>query len=666
MVDALDNFSDVLERAMVHLQQSMQRERVFTVLVLTAKRAQVAATLQAHWQRHAPAQAQLHLVSFEANANPFAATGYETDDSTDTVSAVPRWATDNPAEGEEDVHTALTALLAMTDDTGVPLLPGVHRFEAPAHRLTVTRFIGPSAQTFSQLVAMVDLVLVDSTSQIAGITHYADSLLRIAAPELAVLAPQAVLEALQQAIRSKGARGVALHSVAQPWQMLLAQLHKPAKPSAASDRTAWVVGGGLAGAGVAYALALRGWQVHVTDPALAPDQPGPQAGHLAAALTPLISVDDNFKARLSRAGVYRAHQRWADFGPDIIPSRSGTLELARSKGHARDLLQAVRAMAYPQGWVRLSEPQQAEQQAGVAVLRPGAYFAKGMTVSPPNLIRRLLSHPNIVCHGQQVDAVQKGAQGWQLRSHGSCEPLVIAECDTVILAAAARTPALLAASGLDQQTLRSGRTQAAMPAIMSMDTLAGQVMHVPTAMLPQVPVSVIGAEGYFLPPVQGQCVLGSTYEREPAAQGCTRLGQQHIVSKLAPALDAAALQPVVDALSTGVPLAGLPQAGSRGEPAAVGETNQDAVGDNATTAGTPTSQQSDAPLFTGWAGSRAVIRGRLPAFGPVRHAPGLWLACGYASHGLTWSALAGDVIAAMLNAEPLPLERDLLQAVAPR
>ncbi|HBP31630.1 MAG TPA: FAD-dependent cmnm(5)s(2)U34 oxidoreductase, partial [Advenella kashmirensis] len=74
----------------------------------------------------------------------------------------------------------------------------------------------------------------------------------------------------------------------------------------------------------------------------------------------------------------------------------------------------------------------------------------------------------------------------------------------------------------------------------------------------------------------------------------------------------------------------------------------------------------DAPVFAGWAGSRAVIRGRLPAFGPMRHAPGLWLACGYASHGLTWSALAGDVIAAMLNAEPVPLERDLLQAVAPR
>src|SRR5690606_42117522 len=68
----------------------------------------------------------------------------------------------------------------------------------------------------------------------------------------------------------------------------------------------------------------------------------------------------------------------------------------------------------------------------------------------------------------------------------------------LILATATRTPALLADSGLDQHILRSGRSQPIVPAIMAMDTLAGQVMHVPAAMLSQVPTSVIGAEGYFL------------------------------------------------------------------------------------------------------------------------------------------------------------------------
>jgi len=76
--------------------------------------------------------------------------------------------------------------------------------------------------------------------------------------------------------------------------------------------------------------------------------------------------------------------------------------------------------------------------------------------------------------------------------------------------------------------------------------------------------------------------------------------------------------------------------------------------------------ESESNKATGWAGWRAVMPGRLPAIGAIPDAPGLWLATGYASRGLSWSALAGDIIGATLEAEPLPLERDLLAAIAPR
>ena len=68
----------------------------------------------------------------------------------------------------------------------------------------------------------------------------------------------------------------------------------------------------------------------------------------------------------------------------------------------------------------------------------------------------------------------------------------------------------------------------------------------------------------------------------------------------------------------------------------------------------------------GWAGWRAVLPGRLPAVGELPHAPGLWLAVGYASRGLSWSALMGDLIAARLCGEPSPLETDLAGLIAPR
>ena len=62
-----------------------------------------------------------------------------------------------------------------------------------------------------------------------------------------------------------------------------------------------VVGAGLAGAGIAQGLALRGWRVTVLDAARAGGVAA-HAGHMAAALTPVVARDDNARARLSRAG----------------------------------------------------------------------------------------------------------------------------------------------------------------------------------------------------------------------------------------------------------------------------------------------------------------------------------------------------------------------------
>jgi tRNA 5-methylaminomethyl-2-thiouridine biosynthesis bifunctional protein len=60
------------------------------------------------------------------------------------------------------------------------------------------------------------------------------------------------------------------------------------------------------------------------------------------------------------------------------------------------------------------------------------------------------------------------------------------------------------------------------------------------------------------------------------------------------------------------------------------------------------------------------LPGRLPAIGAVPDLAGLWMATGYASRGLSWSALAGDLISTALFGEPSPLENALQHAIAPR
>ena len=43
--------------------------------------------------------------------------------------------------------------------------------------------------------------------------------------------------------------------------------------------------------------------------------------------------------------------------------------------------------------------------------------------------------------------------------------------------------------------------------------------------------------------------------------------------------------------------------------------------------------------------------------------PGLWLSTAMGSRGLTHAALCGELIAAQMGAEPLPIDADLLRSI---
>lgn len=64
-------------------------------------------------------------------------------------------------------------------------------------------------------------------------------------------------------------------------------------------------------------------------------------------------------------------------------------------------------------------------------------------------------------------------------------------------------------------------------------------------------------------------------------------------------------------------------------------------------------------------GLRHVSQDRLPIIGPLRQHPGLFTLTALGSRGLAWAPLGAQLIAAWLAGEPLPLERELIEAIAP-
>ena len=68
---------------------------------------------------------------------------------------------------------------------------------------------------------------------------------------------------------------------------------------------------------------------------------------------------------------------------------------------------------------------------------------------------------------------------------------------------------------------------------------------------------------------------------------------------------------------------------------------------------------------SGRAALRATLPDRLPLVGAVGGPPGLYVAAGYASRGVVWAGLLGEALADRMTGQPLPLEADLMRAIAP-
>ena len=71
------------------------------------------------------------------------------------------------------------------------------------------------------------------------------------------------------------------------------------------------------------------------------------------------------------------------------------------------------------------------------------------------------------------------------------------------------------------------------------------------------------------------------------------------------------------------------------------------------------------PRLRHWAGIRCASPDRLPLVGPVdaQALPGLWVSTAMGARGLTLALLCGELLAARLHGEPLPLDSKLAQAL---
>ena len=443
-------------------------------------------------------------------------------------------------------------------------------------------------------------------------------LARLARPG-ATLATYTTAHAVRDALAAAGFETEQRAGFGAKRHMLAARYAPRTTRRAPADRPRWsepraiVVGAGLAGAAVSERLAARGWRV-----ALIERRSGPameSSAMPAGVFHPHVSRDDSVLSRLTRAGYLYALGRWRALEAGdarLTWAQCGVLQAAKDAREEARMAATVRALGFPSEYVDYLSSAAATQQAGQPVRTGGWWFPASGWMRPEALVAAQLAaaRAQLEIHaGRAVHALIRGGDGlWHAR-----------DADGALIAAA---PVAVLAGSHDAARLA--------PVGAPLKRVRGQL-----TMLPEGSVAlrtVLAGSGHVIPGPNGSAVLGSTYDFDDPQPEPSAEGHAANLARLAQLLPASGLS---------CPAAAL----------------QGAVG------------------FRCVAGDRLPLIGALPRADvlpePASHLPavtrseGLYGAYAYASRGLTWAALGGEIIACLVEGEPLPVESDLADAVDP-
>ena len=377
-------------------------------------------------------------------------------------------------------------------------------------------------------------------------------------------------------------------------------------------RKALVIGAGLSGSAVAHSLAVRGWSVTVLDQA---SGVGAGASGLPVGLAaPHVSPDDNVLSRITRAGVQGTLQRAQTLlQSDTDWALTGVLE--HNLAGKRRLPSVLPSDTLDHHSAPASAAQIAA--AGLPPGTPAIWHEQAGWIRPRQLVAAQLQTPGVqVRWGQQVQGIERRGDEWAATD---------AEGQTL-----GQAPWLVVASAFDSLALLRPLPGLAVP----LNPLRGQISFGRMAdlsddqrtLLPPFPINGHGSFISGVPTPEGLpgWFIGSTFERDCALAPVRE--EDHAANQVR--------------LATLLPALGQAMAGPFG-PFGPGRVQ-------------------------GWAGVRCTLPNRLPAVGPMdrQRLPGLSLSTGMGARGISLAVLCGELTAAWLNLEPLPLPATLVKHLA--
>ena len=536
-----------------------------------------------------------------------------------------------------------------------PLTPDVHLLSFEGGRVELLLVLGDAGERLRQLVASVDAFYLDGFAPARNPQMWAPgifkALSRLAAPG-ATAATWSAARAVRDGLRQAGFEWRAANGIGGKLHITLATfaprapLRRPVgRTGDASTRRVAVIGGGLAGAACAQALAREGLRCTVFDRQATPA--GGASGNVAGLYHGVFHPADGMHARAHRAAALAAASTYARALADGVPGQGdGLVRLTPEHADAAPLAEALARSGLPPDYLAAWTEGQVRAAGG-----PGCaawFYPGGGWISPASLVRWWLARPDVSWRGNAgVARLEYRDDGWHLFDIAGA---ALATADAVVFANAG-----------DATTLWPRCTDAFGQALVAdagwvapLASTRGQV-SVLAAGTPglRAPPHPIAGSGYALTLPDGAVLCGATSQADDPDADVRLSDHAHNLRQLAALTGTRLSAPAPEWVATADDDEHLAAAlVARGQ-------------------------------LHGRVGWRATAADRLPLIGAVpaapldgeaalpdqpRHwprVPGLFVAAGLGSRGLTWAPLAGRLIASWIVDAPYPVPADVVDALDP-
>jgi len=538
----------------------------------------------------------------------------------------------------EDLQRALALWPELQDlarqllEQYVAVNPGFQQFRFG--RITLTLMVGDALECLGSLDARIDAWFLDGFAPAKNPDMWQPELFaqlaRLSVPN-ATLATFTSAGVVRRGLLMAGFEveriqgfGQKRESLKGRFDCLVSETGKPwfARPIfKPAQRKALVIGAGLAGCASAASLAARGWQVTLLERHA--EIAGEGSGNPQGVLYLKLSAHGTALSQLVLSGFGYTRRLLRNLQQGRDWEACGVLQIAFDDKEAAR--QAELAGVFPTTLLHTLDRTQAEQLAGVELRNGGLFYPDAGWAHPPALCRWLIDNPAIEVrtHRHPVE-LQRNGELWQALENGT----VLTEAPVVVLAGAADVARFAQSNWLPLKRIR------------------GQITGLPMTAQSTALRTVLCAKGYVAPARDGQHTLGASFnfaDTDPTPSEAEHRANLEM------------LEEISSDLQRKLQTDSLPIEQLQGR-VAMRCTSPDYLPIIGPLADTEAFAETYAVLARD---ARQVPQTPCPCL------DGLYVNTAHGSRGMISAPLSGELLAAWIDGDPLPLPRAIAEACHP-